>query len=104
MPKICMMKTIMLVTIIQDRCLSQMWRSLSLFGFHRDTPNCYNHKQQTILLNKDLPFVSDDLFHSIIDLNNIECKEYSKDKSVFNPEFNSNRPRILEDNMNYDLN
>lgn len=63
----------------------------------------YSHKQQTIISNKDLPFVSDDLFHSIIDLNNIECKEYLKDRSVFNHEFNSNRPRILEDNMNYDL-
>lgn len=63
----------------------------------------YSNKQQSILSNKDLPFVSDDLFHSIIDLNNIKCKEYSKNRSVFNPDFNFNRTRILEDNMNYDL-
>jgi heptose-I-phosphate ethanolaminephosphotransferase len=63
----------------------------------------YSDKERTILLNRDKPFVSDDLFHSIIDLNDIECKEYLNNRSVFNDSFNFNRPRILEDNENYDL-
>jgi len=63
----------------------------------------YSNKEQTILSNKDLPFISDDLFHSIIDLNDIDYKAYAKTRSVFNQEFNSERPRILEDNMDYDL-
>jgi len=63
----------------------------------------YGNKEQTIISNKNLPFVSDDLFHSIIDMNNIECEAYSKTRSVFHLEFNSQRTRILEDNQDYDL-
>lgn len=63
----------------------------------------YSNKLQTVLSNKNMPFVSDDLFHTIIDLNDIDCKEFSEDRSIFNQNFNFARPRILEDNMDYDL-
>ncbi|MDD2196948.1 MAG: phosphoethanolamine transferase [Bacteroidales bacterium] len=63
----------------------------------------YSNKEQTILSNKDLPFVSDDLFHCVIDLNDIDYKAYAKTRSVFNQEFNFERTRMLEDNMDYDL-
>lgn len=63
----------------------------------------YNNKKENIFSNRDFPFVSDDLLHSIIDLNDIDCKEYSMERSVFNQEFNIARPRILESSMDYDL-
>ncbi|MBK8806022.1 MAG: phosphoethanolamine transferase [Bacteroidales bacterium] len=63
----------------------------------------YNDKQKTILSNIDKPFMSDDLFHTILDLNDIECKEYIKKRSMFNKDYDFKRLRILEDNMNYDL-
>lgn len=62
----------------------------------------YPEKQKTIQFNKDAPFMSDDLFHAILDLNDISCKQYNKTRSVFNAYFNSKRLRVLEDNKDYD--
>ena len=63
----------------------------------------YPDKQKTILSNKERPFITDDLFHAIIDLNDIGCEEFISKRSVFHKDFDFARPRILEDNMNYDL-
>lgn len=63
----------------------------------------YPEKLKTILLNKDHPFVSDDLFHSVLDLNFIECKPFAPERSVFHENFNFKRLRILEDGKDYDL-
>ncbi len=49
------------------------------------------------------PFVSDDLFHAVLDLNEIECTNYEKSRSLFNVSFNASRTRVLEDGKNYDL-
>ncbi|MCK9452186.1 MAG: phosphoethanolamine transferase [Bacteroidales bacterium] len=65
--------------------------------------NKFSEKNSAILSNTDLPFVSDDLFHAVLDLNDITSKIYSKNRSLFNPDFNAERRRILEDNMDYDL-
>jgi len=65
--------------------------------------NKFSEKESTLLANRDLPFVSDDLFHAILDLNGIACEAYSKSRSIFNRDYNSERLRILEDNMDYDL-
>jgi len=65
--------------------------------------NKFSEKGSRILLNTDFPFVSDDLFHAVLDLNNIACKSYSNTRSLFNRDFNPERLRILEDNMDYDL-
>lgn len=63
----------------------------------------YQNKINTILINRDKPFITDDLFHTIMDLNDIECNAYIKTRSLFNKDFNFSRLRILEDKMNYDL-
>ena len=63
----------------------------------------YKDKVSSMKRNKDLPFVSDDLFHAVIDLNAIECKTYEPKRSVFNSGFNFKRLRILADTLDYDL-
>lgn len=59
-------------------------------------------KTEIIKTNIDQPFVTDDLFHAIMDLNGIQCAYYKNDKSVFNENFNSSRRRVLEDGRDYD--
>jgi heptose-I-phosphate ethanolaminephosphotransferase len=65
--------------------------------------SAYSDKVQTIEANKNLPFVSDDLFHTILDMNVVECSEYIPTRSVVNSNFNASRPRVLEDKLDYDL-
>lgn len=48
------------------------------------------------------PFVSDDLFHAIISLNGIQSPLFEEERSIFNPNFNETRQRILEDGKDYD--
>ncbi len=48
------------------------------------------------------PYVTDDLFHSIIDINNIETPYLEATRSLFNKDFNYKRKRILADSKNYD--
>ncbi len=48
------------------------------------------------------PYVSDDLFHSIMSLNGIQSKIFEEERSIFNEEFDDTRKRILEDGMDYD--
>lgn len=52
--------------------------------------------------NINKPFVSDDLFHSIIDLNSIETSYFQNQRSIFNINFNDSRKRVLEDDQDYD--
>ncbi len=59
-------------------------------------------KVATILANKDKPYVTDDLFHSMIDLSNIKSPLLEVSRSVFNKDFNANRKRILVDGKDYD--
>ncbi|MFD2588217.1 phosphoethanolamine transferase [Croceitalea marina] len=56
----------------------------------------------TILGNKNMPYVSDDFFHSVIDINNIKSPLLDETKSVFNKKFNHNRKRVLIDGKDYD--
>ena len=62
----------------------------------------YPQKQEIILNREKCPFVNDDLFHTVIDLNDIDCEIFTKERSLFHPDFNFNRIRILEDNYDYD--
>jgi len=66
--------------------------------------NLNNQISQIVVENKHTPFVSDDLFHSVIDLNFISCSVFNKKRSVFNSSFNESRKRILEDKSDYDKN
>jgi len=63
----------------------------------------YPQKQEVMLNNREHPFVSDDLFHAVIDLNNIDCNLFIKERSLFHSKFNFERKRILEDGHDYDL-
>ncbi|WP_339334951.1 phosphoethanolamine transferase [Croceitalea sp. MTPC9] len=62
------------------------------------------NKVATIFANKDRPYVTDDLFHSMIDISNIKSPLLEETKSVFNKNFNYNRKRILIDGKDYDRN
>ncbi len=59
-------------------------------------------KKSVISSNTHKPYISDDLFHSIMDLNGIQSKFFEKKRSIFNEEFDETRKRILEDGKDYD--
>jgi heptose-I-phosphate ethanolaminephosphotransferase len=59
-------------------------------------------KMLVINSNTNKPFVADDLFHSILDLNGIKSTYLEEERSIFNKNFNEKRVRILEDGKNYD--
>lgn len=59
-------------------------------------------KTEIIKTNINQPFVTDNLFHTIMDLNGIQCAYFKNEKSIFNENFNSSRRRILEDGRDYD--
>ncbi len=57
---------------------------------------------KTLHENLNLPFISDNLFHSIMDLSHIKSPYFIKEKSIFNYDYNDSRKRILEDGKDYD--
>jgi heptose-I-phosphate ethanolaminephosphotransferase len=59
-------------------------------------------KVQVIKSNFNKPFISDDLFHSILDLNGIKSPLLEEKRSIFNEDFYASRQRILEDGKDYD--
>ncbi|MDA3953736.1 MAG: phosphoethanolamine transferase [Bacteroidales bacterium] len=63
----------------------------------------YPEKVKIIESNIHKPFVSDDLFHSILDLNFIESPIFDGRRSLFSKSFDETRKRILEDKKDYDL-
>lgn len=52
---------------------------------------------------RETPFVSDDLFHAVIDIAHIKTNYFNNARSLFNTAFARNRKRILEDGIEYDL-
>ena len=69
-----------------------IWRSKN---YNQD----YNKKKAVY---NSTAYVTDDLFHSLIDLNAIKTDVFDETRSLFNVNYNSDRARVLEDNMNYD--
>jgi heptose-I-phosphate ethanolaminephosphotransferase len=63
----------------------------------------YPNKISAILNNTNKPFMLDNLFHTIIDLNQINTPYFDKTLSNINSNYIAKRPRILEDGNNYDL-
>lgn len=59
-------------------------------------------KAATIKANINKPFVSDDLFHCVLDINNIKIPFFETRRSIFSPNFNAGRDRILADGYSYD--
>ncbi|MCD4680812.1 MAG: phosphoethanolamine transferase [Bacteroidales bacterium] len=64
--------------------------------------NLNPEKVKVINSNRNKPFVSDDLFHSIMDLNGIQSSYLEEERSIFSEKFNEARQRILEDGKDYD--
>jgi len=62
----------------------------------------YSSKAEIIEFNKERPFVSDDLFHCVLDINNIKIPFFEARRSIFSPNYNEERKRILADGYNYD--
>ena len=62
----------------------------------------YSTKIESLKSNTNKPFVSDDLFHSILDLTGIKSSYFEENRSIFNTNFNDKRKRILEDGNDYD--
>jgi len=60
--------------------------------------------EKDALINSNIhkPYITDDLFHSIMDINAIESKYFEKERSIFNERFDETRQRILEDGKDYD--
>lgn len=59
-------------------------------------------KAATIVENKDKPYVSDNMFHAMMDINDIKSPLLEETKSVFNKNFNYQRKRVLVDGKDYD--
>lgn len=49
----------------------------------------------------NLPYMSDDMIHTLLDLLDIETEDYNPAKSIVNPGFDASRPRIFDD-LDYD--
>jgi heptose-I-phosphate ethanolaminephosphotransferase len=62
----------------------------------------FPQKAALVYAHRSLPFVTDDLFHALIDLSGIQTKIFNPKESVFNSEFNRERKRILTDGKDYD--
>lgn len=62
-----------------------------------------NEKINAAIVNANKPFLADDLFHAVLDLNDINTDVFETGRSIFNESYNSQRKRILEDNEDYDL-
>lgn len=62
----------------------------------------YPHKEAVIEKHQKLPFVTDDLFHAVIDINHFESEYYNRHRSIFDSIYNRNRVRVLEDGKDYD--
>jgi heptose-I-phosphate ethanolaminephosphotransferase len=59
-------------------------------------------KTELIKANINKAYVTNDLFHSILDLTGILCPYLEEDKSIFNEKYKENHHRILEDGKDYD--
>lgn len=63
--------------------------------FQKNYPNITNR----IRLSAHHPFMTDDMIHSILDLMEIQTKEYSPSLSIFNKQFNNKRKRICAERL-----
>lgn len=63
--------------------------------FQKNYPNITNR----IRLSAHHPFMTDDMIHSILDLMEIQTKEYRPSLSIFNKQFNDKRKRICAERL-----
>lgn len=62
----------------------------------------YPERSETIINHRTDPFVTDDLFHSALDIYGIKTSVLDTTRSVFNAGYNSGRKRVLVDGNDYD--
>ena len=65
--------------------------------------NAFPERTGAIEQHQNLPYMTDDLFHSLIDLLNIKTDVLQKSRSIFNQNYNPEKPRILYDGRDYDV-
>ena len=53
-------------------------------------------KWQAIQAAVDRPYMTDDMIHTLLDLLDIRTPEYAPARSLVNPAFNAQRPRIVQ--------
>ncbi|NEN23440.1 sulfatase-like hydrolase/transferase [Cryomorpha ignava] len=63
--------------------------------------NTYPDKSAVIRSHRDMPYITDDNFHSLIDLLNIETSVLDAKRSVFNENYNDKRRRVMADGREY---
>ncbi len=61
-----------------------------------------SHDLLMIQQRRNAPYVTDHLFHTLIDLAKISTPLFMKENSIVNSAFNTDRKRILEDGKDYD--
>ncbi|MGE0560188.1 MAG: phosphoethanolamine transferase [Flavobacteriales bacterium] len=71
-----------------------LWVSEGFKQYHEST-------YQTVVKNNNKPFIVDDLFHAVIDLNQLTYKGFYEEKSIFNIAYTP-RKRVVEDGTDYD--
>lgn len=59
----------------------------------------YPYITNRIRLSAHRPFMTDDMIHSILDLMEIQTKEYRPSLSIFNKQFNNKRKRICAERL-----
>lgn len=79
-----------------------MSKSISEIPFILWISTPHRNKYNEMKNHVNLPFVSDDLFHTVLDLTNINCDYFNQSRSLFSKNYNSKRIRILDDNLDYD--
>lgn len=72
-----------------------VWLSPSYYSVFPETA-------KTIVENRNKPFITDNLFHSMIDIGKLKTELLASHKSIFNAEFDATRKRILGDGFDYD--
>ncbi len=66
--------------------------------------DAYSNSLDTKILSarKSAPYLTDNLFHTLIELGNINASVFNPAVSLLNPDFDFSRQRILEDGYDYD--
>lgn len=63
----------------------------------------FSRKLDSISNNLNKPYITENLFHSILDLLDINTSFFEKDRSLFNPRYNNQRKRIVNGVVDYDM-
>ena len=64
--------------------------------------NSFPTKVHNASSHRNAPYMSDDLFHTLLDLCDVESEHYDSTRSILSPTYDSTRLRILENGSNYD--